>query len=293
MEASLLQRYRDYLENEKCMTPRSVRDYIDFFNLVSSRLDVLKVESYKQVNDSIKAIKEERGYSQGSVYKLSICVRHLFRWIQREGFRPDNPYPFAEWRKPRPATPKFLTEATFLSIIDDPSLCLLETALLWLLWDSGARIGEIEQLRQDSFDLEKGLVNIPYEISKGNYSYRNVPISKTCIEYIRALIGHAQRRGHHQAVFFNASNEPMTRSGMQKLIKNIGMRKSPLRPVMRLSPHQFRHSFGIRHIDKVPQIVIQKWLGHSSLDMTSRYINMDAVSSRRIFEQHYPSEKIS
>jgi len=291
MNASILEKYEFYLRSEKCMQERSVKDYLQAAKDIASVLDIEGSLTYKDVNDLIRSKKETQGLSQASIYKLSICVRHLFRWLQREQIRPDNPYPFAEWKKPRPATPKFLTQEQFLSITDDPGLSHQEMSLLFILWDSGARIGEIEQLIQSNIDTVKAMVNIPWEISKGHYSHRNVPLTRRCADLLAVQIGYVQRRGHMKAIFINAQNEPMTRSGMQKVIAAIGLRQSPIRPLMRLSPHQFRHSFGIRMLEKgVPETIVQKWLGHQSLSMTSWYINMGEDSSRRIFDMYVEKE---
>jgi len=283
----MIQKYEAHLRNEKCMAPRSVRDYMSVAKELAGMFDVLNGLTYKQINDAVAAMKARLNWSQGTVYKYSICVKHFFKWLQREGYRQDNPYPFSEWRKPRPTSPAFLTQGQFDFMIDDPFLSHQEMTLLWILWDSGARVGEIEKMKQSNIDLVKKIVNIPYEISKGNYSYRNIPISDKCTDMLLTQFAYLQRRGHKESLFVNADNEPMTKSGLQKIVSAIGMRKSPLRPVMRLSCHQFRHSFGIRMIEKqVPQVIVQKWLGHQTLQMTSHYVNMCPDSSRRIYETY-------
>ena len=269
------------------MKERSVRDYLMVASELSHTFDLKGQLSYRQINDFLRALKERLNWSTGTVYKYSVCTRHLFKWLQREEYRPDNPYPFAEWKKPRPATPKFLTQEQFDALIDDPHLSHQEMTFLYLLWDTGARIGEIAALEQWNIDLNKGIVNIPYEISKGNYSYRNVPISDELVGLLKDQAGYLNRRGVIKGWFINAQNELMTVAGLQKVVANIGMRISPLRPVMRLSPHQFRHSAGIRWLEKgVPQVIVQKWLGHQSIQMTSHYVNLEVSSSRRIFDKY-------
>lgn len=288
MITDILEKYKRYLVEERCMKERSVKDYTFIASDLSKKIDVLGNISYREINDSIRDFKISGNWSQGTVYKYAICVRHLFKWLLREGYRQDNPFPFSEWRKARPSSPKFLTEKQFEDIINDPHLTHQETGLLYILWDSGARIGEIAQLEQSNIDLEKGLVNIPYEISKGNYSYRNVPISQDAIKSLKTLYGFARRRGHEKAIFLGDNNEPMTISGLQKVIAKIGLRTSPLRANIRLSAHQFRHSFALRHLEKgIPQMVVSKWLGHQNLDMTLRYLNLCSDSSRRLYDQFY------
>lgn len=279
----ILKAYQNHLETEKCMKPRSVKDYVTVASELSKGLSIQDAISYKEINDSLRDLKERFKWSQGTIYKYSICTRHFFRWLQREQYRPDNPYPFAEWKKPRPSVPKFLTQEQFDHIVDDPHLTHQETTLLYILWDTGARIGEIAALEQRLVDLNKMIVNIPYEISKGNYSFRYIPITEMCASLLKSQAGFLNRRGIVKSWFINGKGESMTVSGLQKVVAAIGLR---YRNNLRLSAHQFRHSFGIRMLEKgVPQVIVQKWLGHQTLQMTSQYVNMDQNSSRRIFDK--------
>lgn len=283
----MIAEYEQYLRVERCMRERSIKDYLLVASELSKVLDLTGQLDYKQINDVIKSLKDSLRWSQSTVYKYSICVRHLFRWLQRERYRPDNPYPFSEWRKPPRITPKFLTPEQFNQLIDDPHLSHQELTLLWLLWDSGARIGEVAALTQQHFDLEKKLVTIPYEISKGSYSCRIVPVSANCIEHLVKQFGFARRRGQEKAIFLGDDDQAMAVSGLQKTVTNIGMRQSPFRPIMHLSAHMLRHSAGIRWLSKgVPQVIVMKWLGHQTLQMTSQYINLDSESSKRIYDMY-------
>lgn len=285
----ILEAYRKHLTNEKCMAARSVRDYMSIAMELSGLIDIMNGVTYKQINDVIADMKERLQWSQGTVYKYSICVRHLFAWLHREGYRTgNNPYEFSEWRKPRPISPKYLTTEQFQKLVDDPvSLSQQELTLLWLLWDSGARIGEAAQLTQKNIDLVHKIVCIPYEISKGHYSHRQVPISDEGEDLLLKQFAYLNRIGQKEAIFIASDGAPMTKSGLHKVIASIGMRKSPLREPMRLSAHMFRHSCGIRWLSQgIDQVIVCRWLGHNSMTQTLHYINVDAVSSRRIYESH-------
>lgn len=279
--------YERHLIDEKQMRPRSVRDYMLVADEFLKRFDCQNGVSFADVNNVLIELKDKLSWSAGTVYKYAVCSRHFWRWMHSRGYRPDNPYSFSDWKKPRPTTPKFLTTELFMAVQDDPLLSHQEMTLLWLLWDSAGRIGEISALTQSNIDLVKKIVNIPYEISKGNYSYRNVPISDKCNDLLLKQFAYVRKRGHSLHIFINANNEPMTTSGLQKVVASIGLRKSPLRPTMRLACHMFRHSAGIRWLEQeVPQLIVQKWLGHQTLQMTSAYISVDSQSGRRIFERY-------
>lgn len=294
----VLSQYEDYLRTEKVLSERSVKDYLEVFRVIIKKVDLLKNPDYKEINDAVKRIKEEQGFSQATIYKFTICLRGITKWLDRERYTVRNLYPYADWRKPKPHTPKFLTPEVFRKIINDPFLSHQEMTLLHLLWDSAARIGELEQLKQSDFffdqeffiDEQNALkckghyVRISYEISKGNYSNRNVPITDTTKALLTRQFDLLRARGHSSCIMLGASNQPLTKSGISKVLANIGMRESPLREKMNLSAHQFRHGFGIRMLEAgIPQIVLQKWLGHQSLSMTSHYCNLTSSSSMRIF----------
>lgn len=283
----IAEKYEAYLRNEKCMAERSVHDYLKIALEMTARFDCGNGLTYKQINDAIAEKKEREGLSQGTTYKYSICVRHFFKWLHREGLRLDNPYPYADWKKPRLAIPKFLTTDQFKALLDDPLLSRQEMALLWLLWDSGARIGEIAQMTQANVDLIKKIVHVPYQISKGHYSHRSIPVSDQCADSLLTQFATLQRAGLKDCLFISHGNRPMTKGGLHKRVKAIGARKSLFRNEMRLSCHMFRHSCAIRWLEAgVPQVIVQKWLGHQTLQMTSHYVNLCEESSRRIYDQH-------
>ena len=281
--------YERYLREEKMMAERSVRDYLWAHDLLASRLDLSSDLQYRQVNDAIKDMKAREGWSQGTVYKYAVCVKNFFRWAAREGLIQNNPYPFTDWKKPRPETPRFLTESIFYGLIRDPALTFQEHAMLWTFWDTGARVGEISRLRKANFDLEQKLVTIPYELSKGHYSHRIVPFSDSLRDSLKRQFSLIE----WDFIFIGADNQPMSLIGIQKVINKIGMRSSPYRQPMVLSPHMFRHSFGVRMLEKgVPEVIVQKWLGHATLSMTSRYINLTSQASKNIYEMHVSSKSL-
>lgn len=284
----LIKLYEEYLREERKFSERSVRDYLTALTLLSGKIDVLNTTEYKDVNDAIKEIKEKENWGQATVYKYALCIRNFFKWARREKYIDENPFPFTEWRKARPKAPKFLTEDQFEGLVNDPHLSHQELTLLYVFWDSGARLSEVASFRQEHIDLKQKTINIPFEISKGNYSFRYVPISETCTNLISRQFQFVRARGHLEAIFISLmDNQPMTANGLSKVLDKIGARQSPLRPQMRLSSRQFRHSFGIRMLEKgVPEVIVQKWLGHSSLSMTSRYINMTVQNSRNIYEKY-------
>ena len=56
--------------------------------------------------------------------------------------------------------------------------------------------------------------------------------------------------------------------------------------VWHFSTHQFRHTVGTRMINaEVPQIIVQKYLGHESAEMTARYAHIHQSTLKEAFEK--------
>jgi len=76
-------------------------------------------------------------------------------------------------------------------------------------------------------------------------------------------------------LFMSRQRKPLTRFGIYKIVKRhtAGLRRSaPEKKYHGVSPHVFRHSTAVGLLEQGVDInVIRAWLGHVSLETTSRY----------------------
>jgi Phage integrase family len=63
--------------------------------------------------------------------------------------------------------------------------------------------------------------------------------------------------------------------------------------IWRFQPHQFRHTFGTRLINRgIPQHVVQRLMGHKSPAMTSQYAHVHDATLKREFEKTLQDRKL-
>ena len=111
----------------------------------------------------------------------------------------------------------------------------------------------------------------------------SVPFSaRTC----QAMLEYARRRGQgrvHAAQFFlGPRGRPLDRSNVRKTVAGYG-RKAGIEGV-RVSPHTLRHTFAVLYIrNGGDSFSLQEILGHSTLEMTRRYVHL---ARRDVSEQH-------
>lgn len=138
-------------------------------------------------------------------------------------------------------------------------------AMALMLADTGCRISELIELRWQNVNFDDLLVTVR---GKGN-KQRTIPFSLELRKYIFKL----QQQSKHNLVFATRDGHKLGRRNVLRdvkvLCKKLGVR------VPERSLHAFRHSFGVNYIRQGGSpFLLQKALGHSTLDMTRRYVNL-------------------
>lgn len=135
--------------------------------------------------------------------------------------------------------------------------------LVYLLLDTGLRISEALSIRREDLDLDNMLIAVR---GKGG-KYRVLPFS---FEMRKALFRWIQ--GHSFPLVFPTIqgctvNQRNLLRDLKWLQKHIGITG------VRFSPHTFRHTFAVAYLRRGGNVFyLQKMLGHSTLEMTNRYV---------------------
>jgi site-specific recombinase XerD len=163
-------------------------------------------------------------------------------------------------------------QALFSGLPDNGRLTLRDRALLLFLYNTGARVQEVADLRTEQLALER-----PPHVrlcGKGG-KWRHCPLWNETASVLRRII-EAQGNGDSQRhVFRSATGKPLTRFGLYKRVRRLTdklpIHNSTERPA-HISPHVFRRTAATHLLDAGVDInVVRGWLGHSNLTTTNRY----------------------
>jgi integrase/recombinase XerD len=146
---------------------------------------------------------------------------------------------------------------------------------------TGNRAGTILNIKIEDLDFESG--NIILKKLKGRKQYY-IPISKSLAQILREYV--IYRKGEtSDFLFCTAYGKPLTLNGLETEIAKY----NKIRGVEKTSLHKFRHTFAKQWILNGGDIFrLQKILGHSSLDMVRKYVNMFSDDLRRDFDSFNP-----
>lgn len=180
-------------------------------------------------------------------------------------------------RVPPPET-RFLEreeiQALFAALPTQGAQALRDRALLLFLYNTGARVQEVADLRVG--DLELAASPRVRLHGKGD-KWRMCPLWEDTAQQLRRLLDQRETRTPDAKVFASRQGRPLTRFGIYKLVRRHTRQLERATTQRRgISPHVFRHTVAVHLLEAgVEPNVIRSWLGHVSLDTTNRYAEIN------------------
>ncbi|CAM3817440.1 hypothetical protein DESA109040_22055 [Deinococcus saxicola] len=146
---------------------------------------------------------------------------------------------------------------------------LRDTAMLLTFFDTGIRLGELIGLRVGDLQPDRGLLRV---IGKGDQE-RSVPIGTRAFAAVNAYMMRERRpRPGVRHLFLNRRGQQMTYSAVSIRLARFSVTLGL--PREDTTPHTFRRGFAVEFLRNGGDVfTLQQILGHSSLEMTRRYVN--------------------
>ena len=159
---------------------------------------------------------------------------------------------------------------------------LRDQALLCLLYDSGARVQELADIRIRDLHLDS-----PAQVQltgKGRKT-RSVPLME---QTVRILEEYLKKNGLDNVLnadhplFYNAQKKKLTRQGITYVLKKYAEQCG----INDISPHQLRHTKAMHLTEAdVNPIFIRDFLGHTDLKVTEIYSKTSVKMKREAIEK--------
>lgn len=157
--------------------------------------------------------------------------------------------------------------------------------LIALLYDTGARVQEVLELRPSDFRQESpAYVRV---MGKGRRE-RLCPLLPQTARALAALIADQPPPSPDLPILRNRAGKALTRHGVRYLLNKYLDRARRSMPSLRrpkLTPHTLRHTKGMHLLQSgVPLVTIKDVLGHADLKTTEIYVQADVEMKRQALE---------
>jgi integrase/recombinase XerD len=218
--------------------------------------------------------KESRPLSPRTIRGYYASLSSFFNWIVQEEILSSSPMQ----NIPKPKTPKFLpnplTETEVKSILKacnslPESTKQRTVAMIMLLLDCGVRISELINLKFDDVEIDAGRAKILGKGLKERYVYFGSKSKKAVWKYISFT--RPDPMANVPNLFLYIDGRSMKQTRFAHILKKLGKRAK----VTNVHPHRFRRTAAIQFIRNGGNIfALQKLLGHESLEMVRRYVEL-------------------
>lgn len=164
-----------------------------------------------------------------------------------------------------------------------------DRAMLAVLLETGLRVSELCALRfrDVSFQRSGGMVHV--DLGKGNKS-RDVPFQRTCANYLSDYLLLRPDIGADDYLFVSSHQErlPMTRGGVQQLVKKLGRKVG-----VDVSPHDLRTTAACLMVQNgISAWELQRIMGHSDVKTTMRYVRAAQMDLGDVMRRCSPLENL-
>lgn len=231
--------------------------------------------------------RQSEGLSRTTMARVVASVHSLFKYLQLEGLREDDPSLLIRTPKQARTLPEVLrpeeVDRFLASINPDSPNGLRDRAIFELIYSCGLRISEAASLTFDRLYLKERLLRVTGKRKKE----RLVPFGDDALYWLEKYLEegrpHLAKGKHSNLVFLNQEGNGISRKGIWKRFSGVRAAAG-----VHAKVHTFRHSFATHLLAGGADLrTVQELLGHSDISTTQIYTHIEEDSLREYHKEFF------
>jgi len=286
LSVNTLSAYRDAIKLLLCYSADTLKKSVD--ELITEDITESLVSNF------LDHLEKKRNCTARTRNARLAAIRCLFAFIARE-----EPVLLMQCQQIR-AIPTKRTEHRIVDYLEEKELQAVldsidinsrtgvrDRALFMLMYNTGARVSEIVNLKRDDLRLKDiAQVNL---LGKGKKP-RSCPLWSETVTALEAYLRQRKpKENGTQQVFLNANGDPITRFGIRHITRKYGTKAQIKCPSIRaksVNPHTLRHTTAMHLLRSGNDInTVSHWLGHADNNTTHIYTEIDMEMKRKMLEK--------
>ncbi|GFN35426.1 site-specific tyrosine recombinase XerD [Tepidimicrobium xylanilyticum] len=286
MPDSVLNKYINYIKNDKSLTSNTLDAYIRDITQFKEYLLENDIKDSTEVNKTIIITYlmslQKKGRAPSTISRNLASIRCFYQYMLNNNYIKEDPTHNLRSPKPERKLPCILTKEEVDALLSQPSdkdfKGIRDKTMLELLYATGMRVSEIIALDLDNIDLDLGQLII----GDSRQNERIIPIGSVALRYLKKYIGEYRievlKNEEEKALFLNYNGDRLSRQGFWKIIKGYSKK---LKIDKQITPQTLRHSFAVHLLENGADIkTVQEVLGHSDISTTQIYTY--AIENKRL-----------
>ena len=278
-----------YSENTIQAYAVDLAQFNDFFSEYHSDSNISVEKIDKASIRHFLGMLVEKGISRKSIARKLAALRSWFKYLIRIGVIDYNPAKSVSFPKLEKRLPSPLSVEEAVRLVTAPKADSFagarDSALLELLYGTGARLSEIVGLDFENLNRESGTVRL---FGKGSKE-RIVPLGGPGWKALEIYIGFRNSKlsdGDEVALFLNKQGKRLSGRGIQRIVKKY---MSMTVENKGKNPHTLRHTFATHLLERGADLnAVKELLGHEDLATTQIYTHVEAEGLKKAYKQAHP-----
>jgi len=290
-----IQSFIDYLKFQKRYSLHTVRSYHDdllqFFHYLELQFGNLPLN---EINHSFirswLANMKENGISSKTINRKISTLKSFFKYLVKKGKLEQTPMSKVISPKTGKRLPDFIKPEDAGHLMDsvrnsDDWKSLNTKMLITIFYNTGMRLSELINLREEQIDFRKRQVKV---LGKGNKE-RIIPVSAEIISVIKSYMDNKKGNFEHpDPVLLVTEKGKKMYPKYAYLIVNSFLTQQ-VKTLEKKSPHVLRHSFATHLSNNGADLnAIKDLLGHSSLAATQIYTHTTIEKLKDVYKKAHP-----
>ena len=266
-----------------------IRQFADFLAEYHSNPDIGVLDIDKTSVRHFLGKLIEEGISRKSAARKLAALKSWFKYLVRTGALENNPAKNVSFPKVEKKLPSTLSIEEVVKLVTTPVSDTFtgarDSALLELLYSSGARLAEIVALNLQDLNRESGSLKL---VGKGSKE-RIVPLGGPAWTAINRYLEYRavkNKDGTEIALFLNRFGKRLKPRGIQRIVKkymDLTVSKE------NRSPHTLRHTFATHMLERGADLnSVKELLGHEDLSTTQIYTHLETEGLKKTYKQAHP-----
>lgn len=282
-----------HLEYEKHLSPHTLSAYkSDIMQFIHHHKESSPTITAENISAYIHHLRAS-GFHPRTIHRKSSSLHNFCKFLYREKLIDSHPNILKSIPKLGKRLPKSLKTSDITTLLNNASESsrtpLRDTALIELLYGCGLRASECLAIKYIDIH-DRSVIKIH---GKGKKD-RRLPIGKCAQNALANYLENERpillRHYTHPHVFLNINGQPLTRQGLNMIIKKHSQCIEKHHPI---SAHTLRHSFATHILNGGAELnVVQELLGHENINTTQLYTSVSTKRSKELYKKHHPRAQV-
>ncbi len=290
-----LKKYIAFLKYQKNLSPNTIDSYNRDLKHFLGHLKKRGKEELEEIESSdlrkyIKFLDNFKYCNSTLIRKYSSYVNFL-KFIEKNGYNNKNISQHILRPKKSQRFFSFLSldeAARLMDSIKDER----DSAIIELMYSTGARISELAEIKMEDIDLENRQIKVTGKGNKQRMVFINNSASDALERYISLRKDYLYSdRGYKKCryLFLNKKGGKLSTRSISSIVKKYAVGLSAGK---KITPHSIRHSFASHMLQQGANIrEIQELLGHENISTTQIYTHLNIKKIKHDYNKYHPRAK--